>query len=46
MPSLNSGGVMRKSRNIYTGRRGGKCVFQRVMEVWVLEICIALIWLC
>jgi hypothetical protein len=46
MLSLNSGGAMRRSRNICTGRLGGKCVFQRVVVVWGSGISIVLICLC
>jgi hypothetical protein len=46
MPSLNSGGAMRKSRNIYIGRHGGYYVYQRRVEVWVSETYNVLTYLC
>jgi hypothetical protein len=43
MLSLNTGGVMRKSKNICIGKRGGNSVYRKIVEVWVLEIYIVLI---
>jgi hypothetical protein len=44
--SLNSGGVMRKSKDICTRRHGGRCAYQRKGVVWVFGIFIPLIWQC
>ena len=42
----NFGGVTRTTRRECIEWHGGKCVYQKIKEVWVLEIYIVSIWLC